>query len=82
MVTIKIPWDRKGSLTLVRCLRQLGIHCQFNPESRQGSVSIDMDDEADARVLALWDELSDLRVRFIEENQRQAVEQLSYLEGE
>jgi len=80
-IEIRIPWDEEGSLALVWTLIRLGIDVRFAADNRTGALLIYLDEEDDQAVLALWDELTDLRVRYIEARQAALVEQLSYLEG-
>jgi len=81
-IRIRKPWDEQGSLALVRALTYLGIECEFDSDNGQGAITIDMDDADDQALLRLWDELTDLRVSYIEARQELLVIQLSYLEGD
>ena len=64
------------------CLRAAGISCRVDRSNGQGPrLTISMKEGDDLRLLALWDELTQLRVLYLEERQRQRVEQLSFLEG-
>lgn len=78
---IKIPWN-DGSLVMVEVLGYLGIPVDFDSDDGQGQLIVRMDEEDDARMLALWDELTDLRVRYLDAKQEMVATQLSYLEAE
>ena len=73
---IRIPWDEEGSLALAWTLIRLGIEVRFAADNGTGALLIYLDEEDDQAVLALWDELSDLRVRYIEAKQAAIAEQL------
>jgi len=73
---IRIPWDEEGSLALAWTLIRLGIDVRFAADNGTGALLIYMDQKDDQAVLALWDELSDLRVRYIEAKQAAIAEQL------
>lgn len=81
-IRITKPWDEQGSLALLRALTYLGIVCRFQNDNGRGAIIINMDDVDDQALLRLWDELTDLRVSYIEAKQEQFVTQLSYLEGD
>ncbi len=81
-IRIRKPWDEQGSLALVRALTYLGIVCCFQNDNGQGAIIIEMDDADDQALLRLWDELTDLRVSYIEAKQELMVTQLSYLGGD
>ena len=81
-ITIKKPWDEQGSLALVRALTYLGIVCRFQNDNGQGAIVMELDDVDDQALLRLWDELTDLRVCYIEAKQELMVTQMSYLEGD
>ena len=76
---IKIPWDAEGSLALAWTLIRLGVEVKFASDNGTGALLIYLDDADDEAVLALWDELTDLRVRYIEARQAAAVDQLTFL---
>ena len=76
-IEIRIPWDEEGSLALAWTLIRLGIEVRFAAENGTGALLIYLDQEDDQAVLALWDELSELRVRYIEAKQTAIAEQLS-----
>lgn len=78
---IRIPWN-DGSLIMLDVLGHLGISVDFDSDNGQGQLVVRMDEEDDARMLALWDELTDLRVRYIDARQGEVAEQLSYLGGD
>jgi len=75
-IEIRIPWDEEGSLALAWTLIRLGIDVRFAADNGTGALLIYMDDKDDSAVLALWDELSELRVRYIEAKQAAIAEQL------
>ena len=75
-IEIRIPWDEEGSLALAWTLIRLGIDVRFAADNGTGALLIYLDEEDDQAVLALWDELSDLRVRYIEAKQAAIAEQL------
>lgn len=81
-IRIKKPWDEQGSLALVRALTYLGIVCRFQNHNGRGAIIMELDDADDQALLRLWDELTDLRVSYIEAKQDLMVTQLSYLGGE
>lgn len=81
-LTITKPWDEQGSLALVRALTYLGIVCRFQNDNGRGAIIMDLDDADDQALLRLWDELTDLRVRYIDAKQELIVTQLTYLEGD
>ena len=61
-------------------LRAAGIrYRQGNGTGPRLVITIDAAD--DARLLELWNQLTDLRLRYLEAKQRERVEQLSFLEG-
>ena len=78
-VEIRIPWDEEGSLALARVLGYLGIDVRFAADNGTGALLIYLDDGDDQAVLALWDELTDLRVRYMEARQAAIVDQLTFL---
>lgn len=78
---IRIPWDEDGSLALAEALIHLGITVRFHADNGKGSLLIYLDEEDDAAVLALWDELTDLRVTYMEARQSAIVDQLTFLPG-
>ena len=81
-IRISKAWDEQGSLVLVRALTYLGIVCRFQNENGRGAIIMELDDADDQALLRLWDELSDLRMCYIEAKQEVMVTQLSYLEGD
>ena len=81
-IRIRKPWDEQGSLALVRALTYLGIVCRFDNNNGQGAIIIELDDADDQALLRLWDELTDLRLYYIEAKQELMVTQMSYLEGD
>ena len=66
--------------TLIPCLLAAGIPYRQGNGSGPHLVVI-MDAADDARLLELWEQLTELRTRYLEGRQRQRVEQLSFLEG-
>ena len=76
-IEIRIPWDEEGSLALAWTLIRLAIDVRFAADNGTGALLIYMNQKDDAAVLALWDELSELRVRYIEAKQTAIAEQLS-----
>ena len=55
---------------LLSLLTTMGIGTRMIPDDGHGPLlEVLLDDEKDERLLALWDQLTDLRVRFIEANQ-------------
>lgn len=81
-ITIKKAWDEQGSLALVRALTYLGIVCRFQNDNGRGAIIMELDDADDQALLRLWDELTDLRVSYIEARQQQVVDQLTFLPGD
>lgn len=81
-IRIRKPWDEQGSLALVRALTYLGVVCRFDNNNGQGAIIIELDDADDQALLRLWDELTDLRLYYIEAKQELMVTQMSYLEGD
>ncbi|HUW94552.1 MAG TPA: hypothetical protein VMW58_02095 [Anaerolineae bacterium] len=75
-IEIRIPWDEEGSLALAWTLIRLAIDVRFAADNGTGALLIYMNQKDDAAVLALWDELSELRVRYIEAKQAAIAEQL------
>ena len=75
-IEIRVPWDEEGSLAMVRVLGYLVIDVRFAADNGTGVLVIYMDQKDDEAVLALWDELSELRVRYIEAKQAAIAEQL------
>lgn len=75
--------DNEANLViLTACLGALDI--EFRLERGNGQVPrllVIMDAEDDARLLGLWERLTDLRMRYIETRQFITVEQLSFLGG-
>jgi len=66
----------------VRALTYLGVVCRFDNNNGQGAIIIELDDADDQALLRLWDELTDLRLYYIEAKQELMVTQMSYLEGD
>ena len=81
-IRIRKPWHEQGSLALVRALTYLGIVCRFQNDNGQGAIIMEIDDLDDQALLRLWDELTDLRVSYIDAKQELMVTQMSYLEGD
>lgn len=81
-VRIRKPWNPLLSPLVCRLLDELGIRWGVETEDGHGAIIIEMDGADDARLLAVWDELSDLRVRYIDARQRSIGIQTSFLEGE
>ena len=81
-IRIRKPWHEQGSLALVRALTYLGIVCRFQNDNGRGAIIVELDDADDQALLRLWDELTDLRVCYIDAKQELMVTQMSYLEGD
>jgi len=65
---------------LIPCLLAAGIpHCLGNGTGPRLVFTMDAAD--DARLLELWNRLTELRIQYLEARQSQRVEQLSFLEG-
>ena len=74
--------DREQIKLLTPCLRALEISHRVDRSNGKGPrLMITMKEGDDLRLLALWDELTDLRLRYLEARQNERVEQLTFLEG-
>jgi hypothetical protein len=67
---IRKAWNSAVSPMLCRILDELGISWTVDASNGHGEIVIEMDEMDDARLLSLWDELSDVRARYIDEKQR------------
>ena len=79
-IEVRIPYSEEMPLAFLKALEEIGIPCRFMAENGSGALLITMGDEEDAQLLSLWDELTDLRLRYIEAKQEAIAEQLT-LEG-
>ena len=72
---IRIPWDEESSLALIESLLILDIDCRFGGDNGTGIFSVYLDDADDGALLRLWDELSHLRVKYIDAKQKELDQQ-------
>lgn len=80
-VSIRRAWHPLLSATICRILDEIGINWTLHTGNGRAVIIIEMDSNDDARLLALWDELTDLRVQYIDARQRSVGVQTSFLEG-
>jgi len=83
MKTIKVKktWNGASSALLCYVLDQLELRWMIRADNGRGSLIIEMDDEDDARLLGIWEELSDIRARYLDARQRSLGTQLTFLEA-
>lgn len=80
-VTIKKTWEPVLGQILCDVLEELDIEWTIAVDDGHGAIVIEMDFSDDAKLLAIWDELSDIRARYLDAKQRSIGEQLTFLEG-
>jgi len=81
-VHIYIPDSEANLAALARSLRALDVECRLQSGNGQSPrLVVTIGPEDDGRLLALWEQLTDLRVRYLEGRQAMIVEQLSFLEA-
>lgn len=76
--------DRPENLqVMASCLKALGIRCRLERSNGQaGRLLITLAPQDDVRLLRLWDQLTDLRVRYLELRQATIADQLSFMDDE
>jgi len=73
---------RERIARLKPCLRAAGISCRVDRSNGQGPrLTISMKEGDDLRLLALWDEITGLRMRYLAARQAERVVQMTFLEG-
>lgn len=79
-IEIRQPWKPMFGKQICGILDDLGITWRLATDNGRGAIIIEMDESDDQRFLALWDELSDIRARYIDQRQRSVAVQASFLE--
>lgn len=69
-IQVRKAWNPVVSPIMCRMLDELGISWGIDAKDGHGTIVVEMDEVDDGRLLALWDELSDIRARYIDERQR------------
>lgn len=80
-IEIRQPWKPMWGKQICGILDDLRITWRLTTDNGRGAIIIEMDEADDQRFLALWDELSDIRARYIDAKQRSAAVQASFLKG-
>lgn len=81
-IEIEVTGDERVKM-LLPCLLQLNVltTTHFPRNGSKLSLTVKMHAGDDEKLLRLWDEITDLRMRYLEARQAERVVQLTYLEG-
>ena len=76
--------DRPENLQVMEsCLKALGIACRLERGNGQAArLFVSIDPQDDIQLLRLWDQLTDLRVHYLELRQAKVADQLSFMDDE